>query len=58
MFKILMDGNVMDSARVYGSAHRKAKQIKKLFCKKGVVTIEDARGNFVQQIGDDNVLES
>lgn len=53
-----MDGNVMDSARVYGSAHRKAKQIKKLFCKKGVVTIEDARGNFVQQIGDDNVLES
>ena len=51
MFKILMNGNVIEQVRTYGSALRKAEKIKALFCKCGEVIIEDAKGRVMQRLG-------
>lgn len=51
MFKVLMNGNVADTARIYGSALRKAQKIKELFCKSGEITIEDAKGRVIERLG-------
>ena len=51
MFKILMNGTVVESVRTYGSALRKAEKIKALFCKCGEVIIEDAKGRVLDRLG-------
>lgn len=57
MFKILMNGNVVETTRIYGSALRKAHKIKELFCKSGDITIEDAKGHVIDHIGGKNVFK-
>ena len=51
MFKILMNGTVVDSVREFGGAVRKALKIRELFCKSGVITIEDPKGFIIHRIG-------
>jgi len=51
MFKILMNGNVVETTRIYGIALRKAQKIRELFCKCGDVSIEDDKGHVIAQIG-------
>lgn len=57
MFKILMNGNVIESVRLYGMAVKKAEKIKALFCKSGEVIIEDAKGRVMQRFGGCNVFK-
>lgn len=47
MFKIYMNGNLMETVRGYGCALRKAEKIKFLFCKSGEVIVEDEKGFLV-----------
>jgi hypothetical protein len=58
MFKIIMNGNIVEETRGFGIALRKAKKIKELFCKAGEVIIEDSRGYVIQRLGGKNVYES
>ena len=51
MFKILMNGNVVEHVRLYGVAVRKAEKIKALFCKCGEVIVEDAKGSVLYRLG-------
>ncbi len=51
MFKILMNGTVVDSVREFGGAVRKALKIRELFCKSGVITIEDPKGFVIYNLG-------
>lgn len=51
MFKIIMNGNVMETTRGFESALRKALKIKELFCKAGEICIEDPKGFIIQRIG-------
>lgn len=44
MFRIYMNGTLMESVRGYYRALEKAKKMKKLFCNSGEIVIEDEKG--------------
>lgn len=44
MFRIFMNGTLMETVRGYNRALEKAEKIKKLFCKSGQVVVEDEKG--------------
>lgn len=51
MFKILMNGNVVDTCRTYGQAVTKAQKVKNLFCKNNTfsVIVEDSHGRILDR---------
>lgn len=50
MFKILMNGNIVDTCKTYGQALAKAKKVKSLFCKNTFdVIIEDSLGRVLDR---------
>ena len=51
MFKVIMNGTVVETTRGFESALRKALKIKELFCKVGEISIEDPKGFIIQRIG-------
>lgn len=51
MFKILMNGTVVETVRTFGNAVKKAEKIKALFCKSGEIIIEDAKGRVMYSLG-------
>ena len=51
MFKIIMNGTVIETTRGFEAALRKALKIKELFCKAGEISIEDPKGYIIQTIG-------
>ena len=51
MFKIIMNGIVVDSTRGFEAAIRKALKIKELFCKAGEISVEDPKGFIIHRIG-------
>lgn len=51
MFKIIMNGNIVETTRIYEIALRKAQKIRELFCKCGDVIIEDDKGHVIALIG-------
>lgn len=51
MFRVIMNGVIMEETKVFSIALLKARKIKELFCKAGEVIIEDSRGFVIQRLG-------